>query len=403
MSEVDVSRKFVELPNFMGLTAFEFAPVIVGLAGCLCLLLLANVTSQNIIIASFLPLSGFVIGRLVRNNYGKIESASDEISFSPEKNKNELLELKQFILTVLPIWSKHIETARKQDEQAISNLTERFSIVVKRLENTIVASRKTSGAKGHGEGEALFENSELTLREVIESLQVAQEARGVMLNEMRVLATYTDELKRMASEVDAIAGQTNLLALNAAIEAARAGESGRGFAVVADEVRKLSKQSSDTGKNMAKKVNVINEAIGKTFKIAEQAKADDDVVMTRSEESIHDVMSTFTDIVGVLAQSAEVLQEEGEGINNEISDMLLDLQFQDRTSQILAQVRNNMNELESTIRSQQQQSDIDGVPVSLDVNLWLNEMKKNYAMLEQRENHLGDETKKASSSDITFF
>ncbi|WP_414691097.1 methyl-accepting chemotaxis protein, partial [Noviherbaspirillum sp.] len=92
-----------------------------------------------------------------------------------------------------------------------------------------------------------------------------------MLDKVRCLEQFVDELKAMADDVKTIAAQTNLLALNAAIEAARAGETGRGFAVVAKEVRNLSTLSGDTGKRIAEKVQVISDAILGACQVAQES------------------------------------------------------------------------------------------------------------------------------------
>ena len=251
---------------------------------------------------------------------------------------------------------------------------------------------------------AAFKYSEEALEKILTALRSTQTGRATMIKEIRVLTNYTDELKRMAAEVDNIAGQTNLLALNAAIEAARAGAAGRGFAVVADEVRKLSQLSSDTGKHMSDKVSIINDAIKNAFEIAEQATSEDDQMLELSETTIREVMDQFAKIVGDLTLSAKSTQIDGEGIKNEIEDMLVSLQFQDRTSQILSQVCNNLDELDKTIETAFENHESEAAALShLNVDTWLKNMKENYATSEQYANHSGNSEQSDSDSDITFF
>jgi methyl-accepting chemotaxis protein len=388
-------------------------PLIAGAAGAVALQVTAGAGSQNAFLAAGVMVVAVACGwwGAGRCRAALIRTAEDARSQAQQEcrevaARSHVEGLEQVCDQALPIWVKQIETARSQTEEAIMALSEEFSGIVSKLEASVVASQKTAGGvSGDGEGGivAVLSHSEAELKTVIRSLAAALESRRAMVHEVRELTSYTDELKKMAADVAAIASQTNLLALNAAIEAARAGEAGRGFAVVADEVRKLSNLSSDTGKKMADKVGVINSAITSVFEAAEKSAEEDVHSVADSDAAIRDVLSRFQDVTGRLSDSADLLQRESDGIREEISDALVHMQFQDRMSQILAHVCSNLDSLHQSLKTNQVQRQ-NAQPASLDVSALLSAMEQSYTTTEQRRIHRGEKADAASGgTEITFF
>ncbi|NVL26975.1 chemotaxis protein, partial [Pseudomonas syringae pv. actinidiae] len=193
---------------------------------------------------------------------------------------------------------------------------------------------------------------------------------------------------------------TNLLALNAAIEAARAGEAGRGFAVVADAVRSLSSKSSETGQQMSAKVDIINNAITQLVQAASSGADQDSHSVTASEQSIQHVLERFQTITRHLAESADLLKQESYGIRDEMTEVLVSLQFQDRVSQILSHVRDNIDALHAHLLQASQSPD---QAAAIDARQWLARMETTYATDEQRRTHRGESGAQQNSQEITFF
>ncbi|MFZ3017821.1 MAG: methyl-accepting chemotaxis protein, partial [Gallionella sp.] len=194
--------------------------------------------------------------------------------------------------------------------------------------------------------------------------------------------------------------QTNLLALNAAIEAARAGDTGRGFAVVADEVRKLSNLSGETGKRITETVGTVNTAVAATLASLRQYEDDDHRVVDELSSTVERVLGDFQAASAEIHGHVELLKSEAVGIGEEVSGVLVALQFQDRVSQALANVEADFAKLERHLAD----FDAGRLSISIDAGEWLAELAQTYTMPEQHALQGGKPAKApGGASEITFF
>lgn len=319
----------------------------------------------------------------------------DSTDSSQSNNQSNLAEL---IDQVLPIWGMNIETSRSLAETSIEGLATSFSAIINRLERAVKSSEETAGSlvnDAHGGGlVGVLDDSRKSLAVVSGALRSMAKEKNRLLDEVSVMAKLAVELKAMVDDVSQIAKQTNLLAFNAAIEAARAGEFGRGFAVVAVEVRRLAGLSNDTARRIDSQINAASVILQRTVGAAKKQAVADASTVREAEQAIGDVINRFESATTGLVDSARLLKTEGSGVREDVSNLLVDLQFQDRMSQILRQVMGDMEKLGEQLSEE-------GDDFTADVEGWLADMEGSYATDEQRKNHGGGEA--AASDEITFF
>lgn len=392
----------VSAANPAGLAGW-YSPAVAA-AGAFLLLVAGEGGGVRVALATGLVVVGLVVGRLARAD------AERRIRQALEQSEAARLEAEAAMVAgrrddgldalcrgVLPVWSRQIDAARTQTEEAISALSGRFAGIAEKLEAAEAASRTAAGGMGGSGMVATLEASRSELEAITRSLHAAFENKREMLREIACLAGFTEELKKMAADVGNIAGQTNLLALNAAIEAARAGEAGRGFAVVADAVRKLSTQSGETGKRITEKVEAVNAAIAATLDAADQTAKLDETTIRGAESAVADILARFSSAADALRASSEILQRESSGIRGEVSDVLVSLQFQDRVSQMLVHVQNDLEKLMQQITASGTEH------AGFDVDGWLKQLANTYTMVEQHAVHAGGRNARPQESEITFF
>lgn len=296
--------------------------------------------------------------------------------------------LEAFVARVVHAWRGNIELARSQTESAISDLAQRFSGMLADLGSAL-------GSDKDGVNQELLSSlrhAQTALPQALASLSEAAGKRDVFLQEIRTLTTAIEELTRLSEGVTRIASQTTLLALNASIEAARAGAAGAGFSVVATEVKDLSKLSGATAAQIRQRVGSIGSEIHRIVLNAGEITSREQTLMTQARDTVHRSLDDLTLQAGRLEERIQELSGLNRGMESTIRSVLVDLQFQDRTSQILTSVRDDADRLLPAI---------DGGQVP-DPDAWLAHLAGTYTTDEQ---HLVSGTSRTSdaSAGITFF
>lgn len=391
------------------------APVyLLGIAGAVSIIAVGGLETVSLTLSAVLAVGALIAAPWISKKYraelhAAVEAERERLSANLCSKKSTCISgLDTLCVEVLPVWYRQIDMARTHTEESTITLANRFASLSQGLEKALHLSQGKSDSQAP-ELVDLLKNCHQELDSVIDSMKAALEGKQALLQEVQALAQLTDSLKGMAADVGKIAGQTNLLALNAAIEAARAGEVGRGFAVVADEVRKLSTLSAESGKKITATVETVNNAIAATLHASEEYSRQDAIMVSNSAQVIAHVLNQFERAATDLDNSAEVLRQESQVIGAEISDVLVSLQFQDRVSQVLMHVRNDLEKLEKHLEVHEQELADGQVRAPIDARTWLGELSQTYTMPEQHAAHRGagysggQAAASNQAPEITFF
>ena len=200
------------------------------------------------------------------------EKAQLQLQLDNSQHANSELELQagstlRIQTEIIPIWVDQVDSVVALSTKEMDELSNQFANIVSNINQTVSAS---NGSEVEGVSQNMS-SMQSELGNITSTLQELSTMKAGLSDELKELASYTEELVSMACDVGSIAEQTNLLALNAAIEAARAGEQGRGFAVVADEVRNLATRSGQIGKHIITKVTELNEHFKDMYESAKQS------------------------------------------------------------------------------------------------------------------------------------
>ena len=361
-------------------------------------------------------LGGLVIAALVifsaLQNQQTVKSMGDRIyTLEAEalavKDHDEAYEaLNEICQKATPIWAEQIGNSIEQSTAAINELSGKFLEINSELQTTIEMAGVCTDSGDHSfNSRESIQNTanhiQDELNDVTASLKNIVGLKDESLRRIKDLNEYTNELTKMAESVQQIADQTNLLALNAAIESARAGEAGRGFAVVADEVRKLAQQSGNTGEEIKKKVDFINDAVQNVLTAAEESAEKEEELIHMSDEIIQEVISQHKFTTYTLSEADNMMVGMSKRVRDDINEIVMKMQFQDRVSQILQHVRDSLVELNTHLGDGSLSYQVLTEQGSRKVDDYLNTVKSKYTTREELQTHKRLEA--GGTDDVALF
>ncbi len=280
---------------------------------------------------------------------------------------------------VVPVWKRNVLAARDHSEKSMSTLLDSFADVSVNLDKALADSGDV-GILELGTADRLIEVHQPEIDTLLATTRKAVAMKDDMLQAMTGIAQALGQMESFSQQVQEIGRATNLMALNASVEATRAGTSGSGFAVVATEVRRLASQSRVAATQVGKLVHGLQEQLSALKTQVKRYDTDDDELILQAEENARAVITALLKSLANSQRTSRTLRETGRQVQSDIERIMMGLQSQDRLSQMLVAVCEDMQRMNEWFSG----SDDPNAEMPA---MWLERLEEQYTMEEQRSSH----------------
>ncbi len=286
---------------------------------------------------------------------------------------------------LVPLWRRQVEAAREHSAVSAEGLMQSFARIADHVDTAL-------GLQGQGAQlelgaiDALITQHQPQLDALLGSTRAAVAAKDRMLAEVQEISRSLDEMVLLSKEVQTIARATHLLSMNATVEAARAGhtqgqgQGQSGVGVVAEEVRRLASQSRQAGTRLAKLVGQMQERMAAARLDARRDDTSDEELQLQAEQNARSVIAGLMDSLSHVNRTSRSIRHAGRQLQKDIESIFIEMQSQDRLSQMLCAVTGDMERYVSWC-------DGSDDPAAASIARWLERLESSYTMEDQRSTH----------------
>jgi len=277
---------------------------------------------------------------------------------------------------VLPAWSGNVQLARAQTQDAIDNLTERFGGIHDRL------GGEHHATQGNAAAELLdvIHSAADRLGGIAASLESVLASRQALMTRLQTLDHAYDDIRHLAQHNAQLAeggGEPDLLGQSLSWQ-------------------EVAARTADNSRQIVARAKSARQQIQAAMGAAGELPVGATELADNSRTVIDQVVADFRQSALRLSDTVERLEQESREVDREVCDILLNLQFQDRISQILGHVLADIDRLLHACAS-------DTLPVP---EQWLDDLERTYTTHEQRQMRAGPHAAAAAAapqSQVDFF
>jgi methyl-accepting chemotaxis protein len=252
--------------------------------------------------------------------------------------------------------SAQLKETSTQIESSVVGVCDSFQGIAERAKSTV--SRATGFLNINGDGasskvsfEGLIQNCAGILVKILNTTEEAGEVSRRAIDRIHQMDEHSKMILKSLVNLEKIAQENKMLALNARIEAAHAGIHGAGFSVVAVEVASQTQRSLVVTAQVSGLIDNLRNLAGSAVEDLQQMNQQGSVRAEKSRREVDESLRDMQDAHGEMKQMLSSMTKDGALLANDIGAAVRGLQFQDRTSQQIAHIVEDLDTLHARLIS----------------------------------------------------